>query len=55
MDTFDLKRGYRRAKKTNMISIRVEPKNYAWMQQKNLSPTRIFDDALLRLKKRKKW
>ena len=52
---FNLRRGYRKIKKTNMVCIRLEPENYVWMKQKNISPTRIFEDALIRLKKRKKW
>lgn len=52
---FDLKRGCKRAKRTAKISMRIEPEIYNWLRQKNLSPTRIFDDAIFKLRKRKKW
>lgn len=52
---FSLKRGYKRAKRTAKISMRVEPETYNWLRQKNLSPTRIFDDAVFKLRRRKRW
>lgn len=55
MDILGLKKGYRRAKRTKMVSIRIEPDNYNWIQKKNISPTRIFDNAVIKLRKRKKW
>jgi len=55
MDILGLKKGYRGAKRTSMVSIRIEPENYKWIQKNNLSPTRIFDNAIIKLRKRKKW
>jgi len=55
MANFNLKKEHRRVKKTSMISIRIKPDNRDWIKQKNLSPTKIFDNALSKLKKRKKW
>jgi len=52
---FDLRRGYKRAKRTAKISMRVEPEVYNWLRAENLSPTRIFDDAVFKLRKKKKW
>ena len=52
---FDLRRGYKRAKRTAKISMRVEPDVYKWLRAENLSPTRIFDDAVSKLRKKKKW
>ena len=52
---FNLTRGYRWAKKTSKISIRIEPEVNLWLKKQNLSPTKIFDNAVLRLRKRKKW
>jgi hypothetical protein len=54
MDILGLKKGYRRAKKTKMISIRVEPEDYKWIQKNDLSPTRIFDNAMLNLRRKKR-
>jgi hypothetical protein len=45
----------RRAKRTDMISIRLEPKHHEWLKEKNLSPTRVFDEAVRRLRRRRKW
>jgi len=53
-DLFHLRRGYKRAKRTSKLSIRIEPEVYNLLRQKNLSPTRIFDDAIFRLRKMKK-
>ncbi|MBI2139822.1 hypothetical protein HYU14_02775 [Candidatus Woesearchaeota archaeon] len=53
-DLFHLRKGYKRAKRTAKLSLRVEPEVYNWMRQQNLSPTRIFDDAVFKLRKKKK-
>ena len=31
------------------------PLEVQWMRAENLSPTRIFDDAVFKLRKKKKW
>lgn len=43
------------AKRTVMISIRLRPKDYFWMKERKISPTKVLDKALLLLMRRKKW
>jgi hypothetical protein len=50
-----LKRRVRRARRTSMISIRLEPGQHNFLKEKNLSPTRILDEAINKLRRKKKW
>ncbi len=53
-DLFSLRRGYKRAKRTAKLSLRIEPEVYKWLRDENLSPTRIFDNAIFNLRKKKR-
>jgi hypothetical protein len=43
------------AKRTKMISIRLLPRDYKFLKKKNISPTRALDEAIINLRKCKKW
>jgi len=42
------------AKRTAMVSIRLLPKDYFFLKKRNISPTKVLDDAIVKLR-REKW
>jgi len=45
----------RKAKRTSMISIRLEPKQHDFLKKHNLSATKIMNEAIKRTKRMRKW
>lgn len=43
----------KRYRKTSMLSIRVSPEDHCFLREMHLSPTKLFDGALKKAKRRR--